>query len=78
MCLAFFACGYLVSVRRITPLYVSWVWQLLVALTITRIPTWELDPLGNLWGQRSSVDGQAAGLPEGEGTFTIQSVISHR
>jgi hypothetical protein len=42
MCLAFFACGYLVSVRRITPLYVSWVWQLLVALTITRY-------LGSYW-----------------------------
>lgn len=27
------------------------------------IPTWLLDPLGNLWGLRSSLDGQHAGLP---------------
>ena len=27
------------------------------------VPTWQLDPLGNLWGQRSSLDGESAGLP---------------
>ena len=27
------------------------------------IPTWMLDPLGNLWGLRSSLDGERGGLP---------------
>lgn len=42
MCIAFFVAGFLVSFRRITPLYVVWVWQLLLALTVTRY-------LGSYW-----------------------------
>jgi hypothetical protein len=36
MCGAFLVCAYLVSLNRVASPYVAWLWQLLLALTITR------------------------------------------